>query len=243
MPFGYSHFLTPVGTRQTSLVRHTRTFWSKQMKNVSRSLLAIFIMPSLLVAFTAQAQGADFSPRFLNQKPVNLNLIPQNVKPTQKPRLLGKLYEQLRAAPSPYHAASIMKAIENLWMISGNETVDLLMHNVAVAIDEKAYRDARRLLGKITRMSPDYAEAWYQRAELAFRQNDNARGMFALQKVLQIDPHHFRALQTLARNLLNKGRKKSALKAYRALLDICPHLTSAQNAVRTLSIELEGQET
>ncbi len=172
-----------------------------------------------------------------------LSLIPDNFNFSQKKSLLGRLYIKLQKVSSKENAEQLSDAIEQLWLTSGSDQIDILMSNTLVAIEDKDYPKAIYILGKITELNPDYTEAWNKCAMVYFLAEDYSNAMTNLKRVLQLDPRHFQALNGVANILKETGHKKSALKAYRALLRINPFLQSAVNAEMALSREIEGQKT
>ena len=59
--------------------------------------------------------------------------------------------------------------------------------------------------------------------------------------MLALEPRHFKAINGLATILREFGEKRGALKAYRKLLDVHPFAADAQQAVKELEREVEGE--
>lgn len=62
---------------------------------------------------------------------LELGEVPPPFDPADRPKMLADLYDKLGSAPSARSAQPIMDAIEELWAISGSDTVDLLMSRAA----------------------------------------------------------------------------------------------------------------
>ena len=162
--------------------------------------------------------------------------------PAEKPKALAQLYEQLGKAPDAQAAAPIMEAIEDLWRLSGSDTVDLLMSRAARFTKESDLDLALQILDATVDMAPEEAEAWYLRARVHYLQKDYELALADLRRALERDPKHYRALQDLGLVLEALGTKKEALDAYRQALAVNPFLGDAHQAVEFLSREVGGRD-
>lgn len=158
-----------------------------------------------------------------------------------KRQLLGNLYEQLEAAENKDSAGLIAETIEKLWLNSGSATIDLLMQRVQKAIENEDLQAALKLLNAVVTIEPNYLEGWNKRAMVHFLRKDYEHSLGDLRHVLALEPRHFRAIHGLGLILQEFGEKKSALKAFRKVLEVYPQLDSARQAERELSREVEGQ--
>lgn len=161
--------------------------------------------------------------------------------PEDREALLSELYSHLAQAPSEADAAPIEKAIEGVWQQSGSDTVGVLMSRAAKAFNDKDDELALQFLDAVVELMPDYAEGWNRRAVVQFRLDNYEAAVGDLRRALALDPHHYKALDGLARILRDTGQKKAALKAYREILKINPHQSGAKEAIDELSVEVEGQ--
>ena len=167
--------------------------------------------------------------------------LPKKNVVTSKKQLLANLYGQLEVAENGESAGLIAETIEKLWLNSGSATVDLLMHRAQAAIDQEDLATALKLLNAVVKIEPNYFEGWNKRAMVHFLRKDYEQSLGDLRHVLALEPRHFRAIHGLGLILQEFGEKESALKAFRKVLEVYPHLDSAQQAVRELSREVEGQ--
>lgn len=154
---------------------------------------------------------------------------------------LDTLFDDLKRAANPKHAASIANEIWTEWFRSGSATVDLMLHWSNAAIERKDFNIALDFLDQIVTRQPDFAEGWNRRATLHFNMNNFAKSMSDIQKVLELEPRHFGALSGMAVILEQTGRKQAALDAWQRMLAIYPANDSAQKAVIRLSEELAGR--
>lgn len=162
--------------------------------------------------------------------------------PAQRPKLLAELYEKLGAARSATAAEPIMEAIEDLWMVSGSDTVDLLMSRAARFAKEAEIDLSLAVLDAVVDIAPDEAEAWYLRAKVNVLKGKPERALSDLRRALNLDAKHYRAIADLGLLLEQLGAKKEALEAYRRALAVNPFLEDAQAGVDALKREVEGQD-
>ncbi len=154
---------------------------------------------------------------------------------------LDTLFKALKIAPDEGSAKAIESRIWAVWMVSGSDTCNLLMARVKAAAEAKDYDLAIKLLGAVIEINPNYVEAWNERATFYYAKNDYAHAIADLGEVLAREPRHFGALSGLGLMLQEIGDDKDALDAYRKALAIDPHLERVPDAVRELSVKVEGR--
>jgi tetratricopeptide (TPR) repeat protein len=162
--------------------------------------------------------------------------------PVERPKMLAKLYDELGNAHDAHDAAPITETIERLWLLSGSDTVDLLMARADRFMKEADLDLALKILDAAVDLAPDDAEAWRRRAAVHFLQKDYELALSDLRHALDIDPRHYKAINDLGVVLQTLGAKKEALEAYRKALKINPFLDDARQSVETLAREVEGQD-
>ena len=170
-------------------------------------------------------------------------LLPKDLpdKIGDKKKLLEDLYKQLRETTEAEDAKVVTSAIERLWLRSGSDTVDLLMARTAKLLEDEKYDLALNILDSILELAPDYAEGWTRRAAVFFAKKEFGQSLENLRHALAIDPSHYKAIQGLGLLMQELGEKEAALKAFRRLLKVHPHLEEALQAVKDLSRDVEGQ--
>ncbi len=152
-----------------------------------------------------------------------------------------ELFTELARVSSPDDAHPIEDQLTALFKVSGSPSVDLLMGRADSALSAADNATARKLVEAVTRVAPNYAEGWYQRAQLQAAANDDAGAMLSLQKVVVINPRHFTALAELAGMLEDYGDKAGALKLYRRVLALDPQMDAVARREKALSKAVEGQ--
>jgi tetratricopeptide (TPR) repeat protein len=174
-----------------------------------------------------------------------LNLSTDNLPlsdPVERPKILARLYDELKFAHDAHDASPINETIEELWLLSGSDTIDLLMARADRFIKESDLDLALEILDATVELAPDDAEAWHRRATVHYLQKDYDLALADLRHALNIDPKHYNAINDLGAVLQALGAKKEALQAYRKALEVNPFLEDARQAVESLSRELEGQD-
>ena len=204
---------------------------------VRERVLAFALLLGVAAAAPAQAQDAKRGGG-LPQPPADLPPIERN-NPNDN---LDTLFAALKAAPNEAVAKAIEDRIWALWVISDSDTCNLLMTRVKAATDARDFGLALKLLDAIIAIKPGYLEAWNRRATIYYLKNDYGHAIADLGQVLAREPRHFGALSGLGMILQEIGDDKDALKAYRDALKIDPHLEHVPDAVKELSVKVEGQK-
>ena len=161
----------------------------------------------------------------------------------ERSKLLSNLYAYLATAEDEKQAQPITQAIERLWLFADSDTIGVLMDRSARAVAEKNLDLALRFLDAVVDLAPDYAEGWNRRAYVHYLKNDVERMVGDLRRCLALEPNHYRAMDGLAQVLRETGQKKAALKAYERLIEIHPNASGAQDAIKELSRDVDGQKT
>ena len=191
---------------------------------------------------TAPPQSAEETKdNKLNKLDLELGELPL-IDPLDRPKLLAQLYEQLGAARDATSAEPIMQAIEELWTVSGSDTVDLLMSRAAQFANEAEIDLSLSILDAVVDIAPQEAEVWALRAKVNLLKGKPERALADLRRALSLDPMHYRAINDLGLVLERLGAKKEALEAYRRALAINPYLEGAREGVEALAREVEGQD-
>lgn len=152
-----------------------------------------------------------------------------------------KLFADLARAETPEEAQPIETKLTALFKVSNSPSVDLLMNRAAAALQVADHDTARKLIDAVTRVAPDYAEGWRQRAQLQAANGEDAAAMISLQKAVELNPRHFAALAELAGMLEDYGDKPGALKLYRRVLALDPRMEGVARHEKALEKAVEGQ--
>ena len=195
---------------------------------------------------TKQGGGDGPPPRSTEEsKRDKLDLLTDNLPlsdPVERPKMLARLYDELGKVHDAHDAAPITETIEQLWLLSGSDTVDLLMARADRFIKESDLDLALKILDATVDLAPDDAEAWHRRATVHFLEKEYELALADLRRALDIDPKHYSAIKDTGVVLQATGAKKEALQAYRKALEVNPFLDDARQEVESLSREVEGQD-
>jgi len=153
-----------------------------------------------------------------------------------------KLFAQLKQVENAEDAHPIEQKLMALFRASGSPSVDLLITRVQAAMLATDKETAKKLIDAVTAIAPTYAEGWHIRAGLEHAADDDTAALVSLQKTVQLNPRHFRALNELADMLEEYGDRAGALKLYRRALELNPHLPDAAQKVRELTTKVEGRD-
>ncbi len=177
-------------------------------------------------------------------QPPNSTPPPKAAQPAQgetREAVLRTLYAELAKAPDVASADKIVAAIEQVWAQSSSPTADLLLRRAIAAVQSGRSALALRLLDAVGEIEPDFTETFSRRAYIYFSQQDYARALADLRRVLALDPNHFRAMEGIIQSLKAMGSNKAALEVLRELIKIHPNAAGAKAAIDQLAREVEGQ--
>jgi tetratricopeptide (TPR) repeat protein len=167
--------------------------------------------------------------------------VPKVPPRADRTRNLEFLLGALKVAPDDTSAKAIEDRIWALWMVSGSDTVDVLMSRVKEASDAENYTLAIRLLDAVIEIDPDFVEAWNRRATIFFLRKEYSSSLADIMHVLAQEPRHFGALAGLGTILEEVGDDRHALDAYRKALAVHPHLKGVPEHVKSLTDKVEGR--
>ncbi len=173
---------------------------------------------------------------------LDLELSGLPVVPLDRREQLAELYKQLGTAADASTAQPIIAAIENLWVASGSDTVDLLMSRAAQFANQDDVDLSLSILDAVVDIAPQEAGVWYLRAKVNVLKGKPERALADLRRTLTLDPNHYLAINDLGLVLERLGAKKEALEAYRRALAVNPFLEDARESVKALKREVEGQD-
>jgi Flp pilus assembly protein TadD len=153
---------------------------------------------------------------------------------------LDSLFEKL-SDPENDSWERTQAQIYAVWNRSGSPSMDLLAERADKAVAAQDYDTALIHLNDLTRLAPDFPEGWNKRATVHFLQDEYGRSLSDISRVLRLEPRHFGAYSGLGIILDRLGDKRGALEAYRRAVEIHPHLPGAEEGIRKLTREVEGE--
>lgn len=152
------------------------------------------------------------------------------------------LFNKLAAAPDKQDAERIAKEINKVWLDSDSDTIILLMSRAANAMSVGNYPLAMDFLDAVVRFKPNYAEGWNRRATVLYLQGEFDLSIRDIEQTLALEPRHWGALSGLASIMKILDEPENALEAYERILEIYPHLESAQKGKSEIEQDLLGKK-
>lgn len=160
-----------------------------------------------------------------------------------KTEQIDSLFASLKTETDPDAADEIENKILELWLQSGSDTVDLLMQWTLKAMEEKQYPRALDFLDRIILLEPGYIEGWNKRATVYFLMDDYGKSIADIGRVLELEPRHFGALSGLGIMFRAVGDDERAKAAFKAALDVDPHLDNVREELEQLEADTAGEDT
>jgi tetratricopeptide (TPR) repeat protein len=200
------------------------------------------LLARLALSFFALPLAAGLT--FAAETGPSVNADPPPVAAVQsRAERLDSLFETLKTETDADAAGEVENAILDLWLDSDSDTVNLLMDWTLQAMERKQYPRALDFLDRIILMEPGYVEGWNKRATVHFLMDDYGKSISDIGKVLEIEPRHFGALSGLGIIFRSLGENEEAKAAFRAALEIDPHLKEVKDELDSLEAETAGRDT
>lgn len=154
---------------------------------------------------------------------------------------LDDLFTRLKTAPAQ-EAGRIETEIWIEWSKSGSPAIDLLLQRGRDALEMGDTTQAIAHFTAVIDHDPAFAEGWNARATAYYQAGEFGPSLADIARVLTLNPRHFGALVGLASMLEESDRPEKALAAYKAALEIHPHLEGVPEAIQRLEAQETGQE-
>lgn len=162
------------------------------------------------------------------------------VRADQTDPRLDSLFVRLKAAVSADEARWLEDAIWQLWSEPKTAGGRVLMRDGLAAMEAELYDAALESFDALVAIEPDFAEAWNRRATARYLAGDFNGSVADIQHVLALEPRHFGALSGLGLIYDALDEKPAAIKAFRAALEIDPHMEAIRARLDQLVKEVEG---
>ena len=154
---------------------------------------------------------------------------------------LDALFAELKTADAA-RVQEIEQDIAAIWNDAGSPSMNLLFQRAQEAMATGESVAAITHLNDLVRLAPDFAEGWNLRATVHYYTGAYRKSLADIRETLLREPRHYGALSGLGLVFLKMGDAKSALEAYRAALELHPHLEGPREMARELAERLDGSE-
>lgn len=160
----------------------------------------------------------------------------------QKDERLNRLFEKLAAAPDDTQAHAVEMAIWNVWMQPKTASVKVLLRTGIQDMEEGKNEAAEQNFSAAIELEPEFAEAWNKRATVRYQMGDYAGSIKDIEHTLSLESRHFGALSGLGLIYDALDQKRAAIEAFRAALEINPHMPTIRERMKRLVLEVEGRK-
>ena len=135
-----------------------------------------------------------------------------------------RLFRFLSQARTEAEGRSAEFAIWNFWLEAPDNETARLMNEALEHRRRYDFAGALRVLDDLVERTPDWAEAWNQRATILFELGEDERALDDVHRVLTFEPWHFGAMAGQAIILMRQGRFQTAQSVLRRAVEVHPFL-------------------
>jgi tetratricopeptide (TPR) repeat protein len=132
-------------------------------------------------------------------------------------------------------------ALWAVWFRADTPEHNQALEQVRQSITHKQFKEAETLVTQLIAESPNFAEAFNQRAFLYFLQGRLAESAEDCQRVLARNPFHIGAIEGLAKCQLGLNNPRDALKSLRRALKLRPHNGALKESIHELETQIESE--
>ncbi|WP_243394448.1 tetratricopeptide repeat protein [Yoonia maritima] len=153
---------------------------------------------------------------------------------------MHNLYQELLDADDGSYAR-IEQQIVTQWDKSGSPAMDLLLRRGQDALRDGQVDAAVEHFTALVDHAPHFAGGYFGRATSYYLLGMTGPALDDVQRVLQIEPRHFQAIDGLAVIMEELNRPEDALELYQMILAINPQSVVTKDSIVRLQLQLEGQ--
>jgi tetratricopeptide (TPR) repeat protein len=161
----------------------------------------------------------------------------------QRDDRLPALFKLLKTTDMPDQAQQAEVQIWSIWTRHGDdEKANFLMEQGMGLMGGGHLKEALGVFHKLVASNPEFAEAWNKRATVLYLMERLEESVTDIHETLKLEPNHFGALSGLGLIYLSVDELKGALKAFKAALEINPHMPGPKFRVKQLEEHLKGEK-
>ena len=155
---------------------------------------------------------------------------------------LDELFTQLREATNPRVAKWAEREIWAIWHETPDDTSLEIMRNARTALDSADFDLAISLLDKLVEYTPDFAEAWNQRAIVLYFTEDYSGSLRDIEQALKLEPRHFGAMSGRGQVYLRLDELELALQAFKSALDRNPWMDNIRGQMQMIRARINSRQ-
>jgi tetratricopeptide (TPR) repeat protein len=140
--------------------------------------------------------------------------------------------------PDPVVRQLAEDALWSVWFRADTPDNNLALMDVIRAVGRGDLERADALASRLIVAAPRFAEAYNQRAIVAFQQGRFADSARDCDRVLELNPYHFGALSGLAQCQLQLDRPTQAVETLRRASRLQPYNTGIKESIRRISARM-----
>lgn len=127
--------------------------------------------------------------------------------------------------------AQATEELWRLWFMQKGVAGFQALQRAQTLLEAGEATQAERVLAELIESMPDFAEAWNRRAVLYFTLRNYQKAIADCQKVIDLNPVHFGALNGLGLCYAAVGQYQEAIQAFREALGVQPYAIENQRLI------------
>ena len=143
--------------------------------------------------------------------------------------------------PDPMTNQMAEHALWSIWFRLGTPEANHQLARGALAVERKDFEHALEHFNNAINISPDFAEAYNQRAIALYLIERYAESCQDCLRAVERMPCHFGAWAGLGHCHAHAGRIREAIESYRRALEVNPHLECIEQSIEELERTLKEQ--
>lgn len=151
---------------------------------------------------------------------------------------LDQLFARLQQTQDQAEISQLQDQIWQLWLQSGDPSIDYLINQGNRAIERQDLRSAIDTFTQVIDLRPDYAEGWNKRATAYYLRGNLKAAIEDIQATLAREPRHFGAISGLSAIYITIGDLLKALRTSERLLALAPGDEATQAQIQELKQRL-----
>ncbi len=144
----------------------------------------------------------------------------------------GPALAKLLAYDDPVVVEAAEDALWRIWFRAAGPLPQAVLSRIAKSIREGETENVAPMLTELIRSHPTFAEAHHQRSQAHYLRGAYDETLRDARRAFELNPLHFGALANMAHSYAALGHYAEALKAYREVLALHPHMPGIRSSIR-----------